>query len=179
MANEAELGGRARISRWRVAGWGTAVILLLLPFVAMQFTSDVNWTVGDFIFAGLMFGAVGLAIELTVRAAPNLFYRAAIICALAATFLTIWVNGAVGMIGSEDNGFNLLFLGVIALALLGAAMSGFRARGMSIAMGIAAFAQLAVSAVGMSSDLRGGILSAFFAGLWLLSASLFREATHE
>jgi len=179
MANEAKIERPPRGSRWRVAGWGTAVLLLLLPFVAMQFTSEVNWTLGDFIFAGLMFGAVGLAVELTVRATANGSYRAAVGFALAAAFLTIWVNGAVGMIGSEENGFNLLFLGVVMIALVGAVFARFQAHGMMIAMGIAALAQLAVSAVGMFSDLRGGIFSALFAGLWLLSAACFRNAADE
>jgi hypothetical protein len=172
MANAVQPGGSA----WRRLGWGSAAFVLLLPFVAMQFTREVAWTVGDFIFAGLMIGVVGLAIELTVRATPNRAYRAAIGFALAASFLTIWINGAVGLIGSEDNPFNRLFLGVILLALLGAALAGFRAGGMALATAAAAAAQLLLSVFGAFTDLRGGILSALFAGLWLMSAALFRRA---
>ena len=40
-------------------------LLMLTPAVAMQFTDEVNWTVGDFIFAALMFGSVGLAVVTT------------------------------------------------------------------------------------------------------------------
>jgi hypothetical protein len=176
MAREAEIGGG---SRWRIFGWGCAVLVLLTPFVAMQVTSEVNWTQGDFIFAALLIGLVGLGFELTVRASRSHAYRGGVAAALVASFLIIWVNGAVGMIGDEGNPYNLLFLGVIAVALMGAALARFRAAGMARAMVIAAIAQSAVALCGMPADLRGGILSACFAGLWLLSATLFRKAARE
>jgi hypothetical protein len=99
--------------------------------------------------------------------------------ALTATILLILVNGAVGMIGSEDNPFNLFFGGVIAVALVGALAARFRPKGMAGAMVAAAIVQVTVAIVGLSSDVRGGILSAMFAGLWLLSAWLFRIAARE
>ena len=176
MTTQAQGKGGPRGSWWRMAGWGMAALVLLLPLVAMRFTDEVNWTVGDFIFAALLIGSVGLAYELTVRASRSWPFRAAIAVALAASFLTIWVNGAVGMIGSEENGYNLLFLGVILLALCGAVVAGFRAGGMALAMAAAAIAQAALGIVGAASDLRGGILATMFAGLWLLSAALFRLA---
>lgn len=43
MANEASTAGTGRHNPWRIVGWGTAAALLLLPLVAMQFTSEVNW----------------------------------------------------------------------------------------------------------------------------------------
>ena len=62
---------------WRVIGWGTAATLLILPAVAMQFTSEVNWTLGDFLIAAMMFAVVGLGIELAVRSGRNPSYRSA------------------------------------------------------------------------------------------------------
>ena len=178
MAN-AEVNGAHRGFPWRIAGWGTAALILLLPLVAMQFTREVNWTVGDFIFAGLLIGCTGLAFELTVRASSNAAYRAAVGVALAAAFLTIWANGAVGMIGDEGNPYNLLFLGVIGLALAGNVAARFRPAGMALAMAVAAIAQLAVAVGGLPTDVRGGILSAMFAGPWLLSAALLRKAARD
>ena len=59
MASEVRnLGGRG--NRWRIAGWALAISALLLPFMAMQFTREVNWTGSDFIFAAVMIGGVGL-----------------------------------------------------------------------------------------------------------------------
>ncbi|HEV2817076.1 MAG TPA: hypothetical protein VGW40_07645 [Allosphingosinicella sp.] len=179
MANGATNSGGRAGSPWRVAGWSIAALLLLLPLVAMRFTAEVNWTVSDFLFAGLMIGIVGVTFELTVRVTASNAARAAIAVALAAAFLTIWANGAVGMIGDEDNPFNLLFFGVIALALAGAIVARFRPAGMALAMAAAAVAQVAIAAIGLSTDPRGGVLSAAFGGLWLLSAALFRKAARE
>lgn len=176
MANEAGNSGGRRGSRWRIAAWGTAALLLLLPLVAMQFTDEVNWTAFDFIFAGALIGGVGAVFELAVRSSANLAYRAGVGAALAAAFLLVWVNGAVGMIGAEDNPLNLLFGGVLFVALIGAILGQFEAAGMVRAMTAAAIAQVAVGALGLSSDVRGAILSMAFAGLWLIAAALFRNA---
>ena len=164
---------------WRSVGWGIAALILLLPLVAMRLTSEVNWTVGDFLFAALLIGVVGISYELTVRVTRNWAHRAAVAAALGATFLTIWANGAVGMIGNEDNPYNLFFFGVIALALAGAVLARFRPRGMALAMSAAAIAQATLGIVGTFSDLRGGLLSTMFAGLWLISAALFWHAAGE
>jgi hypothetical protein len=163
-------------NRWRTLGWGLAAGLILLPLVAMQFTSEVNWTAGDFLFAILMIGSVGLAFELVVRASNNIACHAGAAVALAGAFLTVWVNGAVGMIGSEENSYNLFFLGVIVLALAGSVLARFRTSGMALAMLVAAIAQAAIGLFGMATDLRGGILATGFAVIWLLSAGLFRTA---
>lgn len=168
-------GGR----RWRIAAWGTAALVMLLPLVAMQFTAEVSWTPSDFLFAGVMIGTVGLLFELTVRMSGNLAYRAGVGLALAAAFLIFWANGAVGMIGDEGNPYNLIFYAVIAVALVGSAAARFRARGMALAMLAASIAHLGVALYGMSADLRGGVVSAAFAGLWLLSAGLFRLAARQ
>ena len=179
MANVTGDAIKGRGSRWRMAGWSIAALLLLLPLVAMQFTAEVNWTVGDFFFAGLMIGVVGLAFELAVRMSDSWAYRAGVGCALAASFMIVWAGGAVGMIGDEGNPYNLLFVGVIGLALVGAILTRFRARGLALTMVVAAVAHLVVAAVGMASDLRGGVFSAMFAGLWLLAAALFHNAASE
>ena len=171
-------GGMTRegVNPWRAAGWSIAALLLLAPLAAMRFTDEVSWTGSDFIFAAILIGGVGLAFELAVRTTRNLAYRGGVGVALAAAFLTIWVNGAVGMIGSEDNPYNLLFLGVVVAALAGAIIARFGVGGMAVAMVIAAAAQACLGLGGLSADLRGGILSTAFAALWLLSAGLFRNA---
>lgn len=176
MVNDAAHNGAGRMNPWRLAGWSAAAVLLLAPLVAMQATDQVNWTLFDFVFAAVLIGGVGVTLELTVRMTCNAPYRAGVGIALAAAFLTIWADGAVGMIGSESNPYNLLFLGVVALALGGAIAARFRSAGMAVAMTIAAAAQACLGLVGLSADLRGGILSTGFAALWLLAAALFRKA---
>jgi hypothetical protein len=117
--------------------------------------------------------------ELAARLTGDSWYRAGVGAAVAAAFLIVWATGAVGMIGDEDNPYNLFFFGVIGLALVGAIGARFRAAGMALAMAIAAAAHSGVSVFGMSTDLRGGGVSLVFAGLWLLSAALFRKAACE
>ena len=172
-------GGRGP-NPWRMAGWSIAALLLLLPLVAMQFTREVNWTPFDFALAAVMIGGVGLAFELTVRATRNNAYRGAVAIAIAAAFLLIWIDGAAGIIGDEDNPLNLLYVGVIAIAFGGAAWARFRPRGASRAMLAAAVATIAV---GMVAVVAGGseppgivglvVLNGFFVALFLGSSWLF------
>ncbi len=153
---------------WRIVGWSIPVLLLLLPYVA-----GAPWTASDYVIAAVLFGSVGLAFEFIVRKAGSVTYRLGAALAVIATFLTIWVNGAVGMIGSEDNAYNLLFLGVPLVALVGAVVARFQRTGMAGAMVAAAVAQVALGAGGLAADPRGGFLSMVFGGLWLLAAALF------
>ncbi len=136
MAKNAQGVDGWRGSWFRKAMWSGAAFLLL-PAAAMRFTAEVNWTGSDFVFAAvLLFGSAGI-VELAMRASSSLAYRAGAVVAVGTSFLTIWANAAVGMIGSEDNPYNLWFLGVITLALLGTLVARFRARGMALAMSLA------------------------------------------
>ena len=179
MADRVEDNGGRGWSPWRVAGWSIPVLLLMLPAVAMRFTSEVNWTVSDFIFAALLFGIVGLAFELIVRTSDSLAYRFGAGLAVVGGFLTIWINGAAGMIGSEDNPYNLVFGGVLLIALIGSVLARFRAAGMARTMAVAAIAQVAAGAAGATIDPRGAVFSVGFGALWLLSAALFWNSAQE
>jgi hypothetical protein len=172
-------------SLWRIAGWTFAGLLLLLPLVAMQFTDEVKWDGLDFIFAAVMIGGTGLAFELAVRASASFAYRFGVAVALAAGFLLIWINGAVGIIGDEDNPANLMYGGVLAAALIGAIVARFRPAGMVRAMLVAASAQALIAAIASIGGLGAseppgplGILAlnGFFVLLWLFSAAMFRKA---
>lgn len=171
MSNQVASGGH-----WRIIGWGLAAALLAAPFVAMQFTSEVQWDAADFIFAGVMFGTIGLLFELTVRLSPNGFHRGGVAAALSASFLIVWANAAVGMIGSGDNVFTLLFLGVILIALGGSILSRFRSGGMAATMLAAGVAHAGVAIAALPVDQRGALFSLFLALPWLASAALFRES---
>jgi hypothetical protein len=183
MASEAGMTGGA--NRWRLLGWGLAVALILTPLVAMQFTREVNWTLFDFIFAGVLIGGVGLLFELAVRASGNWAYRGGVSLALATAFLLIWINGAVGIIGDEGGPANLVFHVIILLAITGAIVSGGKAKLMSRAMMVPAVAQALVAvyiaATGIGANKPPGqpglsILIGGFAVMWLGSALLFRKA---
>lgn len=181
---EGDMRPRRQGIPWRPILWSIPIVLLILPAVAMQFTDEVKWSAFDFIFAAIMFGSVGIVVELTVRSSKSIAFRAAVALALAAAFLIIWINGAVGIIGDEDNPANLMFGAVLAVALLGSVAALFRPPGMATAMFATTFAQLAVGAIALAGGLAEGpaapydvIGSTFFlGGMWLVSGILFRKA---
>lgn len=169
----------SRWSRWRIIMWGAAAFLLLLPAIAMQFTGEVAWDETDFIVMGVMLvTACGLC-ELAARASDNGAYRIAAGIAVGTAFLTVWANLAVGMIGSEDNPYNLVFGAVLGVALLGSILVRLETDGMMRVMILTAVAQGAAGAVGLETDTRGAIFSMAFTALWLLSATLFWLAARQ
>jgi len=163
--------------RVRMIAWGGAAALILLPLVAMRFTSEVDWSNADFLFAIGLVGGVGLTFELALRLNANRAYRGSVGIALAAAFLLTWINLAVGIIGNEDNPFNLLYFAVIGVAALGAVAARLQAGGMAVAMAAAAVAQVAVAVIALAGGFGfTGPITIFFAGLWLASAFLFHTA---
>jgi hypothetical protein len=181
-------GGRRGGNKWLTAAWTTATALILLtPLVAMQFTDEVNWTVGDFVFAGAMLLGAGVTYELAARVS-NLAYQAGVVVALGTGVLILWVTGAVGIIGSEDNPGNQLYLAVVLIAIVGAVVTGGRAAGMVWAMAAAAVSTLLAPVIAYLAvaDPRSDVLApevygatGVFSVGWLLSARLFWEATRK
>ena len=82
----------------------TAVLLLLVPLIAMQFTNEVNWTLSDFAAAGVLLLGTGLMCELVMRKVNKLGYRIAICAALLAALFLIWAELAVGIFGTSFGG---------------------------------------------------------------------------
>ncbi|MFP7721443.1 hypothetical protein [Lysobacter sp. A3-1-A15] len=183
-------GNGRRGNRLRGAIWGTAAGLLLLPAVAMQFDgSGVDWDAADFIVMGAMLAAACGTYELAARMSGNRAYRAAVGVSVVAAFLMAWVSLAVGIIGSEDNPLNLMYVGVYAVGFIGALVARYRARGMAVTLLATAAAQGLVAVVAITAGLLGGhgwiealrqlALNGFFATLWLVSAFLFHVAARE
>ena len=168
--------GRRTLNPWRIIGWSTVAALLLAPLVAMQFTSEVNWDETDFIAMGFVLGSLGLALEFMVSRSDSIAYRLGSGVASLAALLLIWANLAVGMIGSEDNAYNLLFGGVLAIALFGSIAARFRPSGMAFGTAVAGVAQIGIAVGGIATDPRGAFFSAVLSGLWLLAAFLFRKS---
>ena len=178
-----------RIWNWlRIAGWGGAVLLLALPSVAMRFTGEVNWDLRDFVVMGALLGGSGLVVELATRDAKSLAYRFGVTLAVAASFLLVWVNLAVGFLGDEGNPANLMFLGIIAIAAGGAVAARGVPAGMAWAMTAAAAAQVLAGALGFAAGwsppgaarLYEVVMgTGLFTALWLGSAGLFVKAARE
>ncbi|CAN5822657.1 hypothetical protein BH23ACT11_BH23ACT11_26560 [soil metagenome] len=162
-------------------------LLLLVPLLAMQFTGEVVWTLFDFVFAGALIFGTGLTYVLVARRIDKIAYRAAVGVALAAAFILVWANGAVGIIGTEANLANLMYIGVLAVGIIGAIIARFRPPGMARALFATALAQALVAVIaviaGLDSPLSPPgeilIINGFFVALFVGSALLFRYAARE
>lgn len=82
----------------------TVTLLLLVPFMAMQFTDEVKWTRLDFVLAGVLLLGTGLMCELVLRKVTKIQYRIAICGAILATLLLVWIELAVGVFGTPFAG---------------------------------------------------------------------------
>jgi hypothetical protein len=162
--------------------------LLLVPFIAMQITDQVVWGLTDFAVAGALLFGTGLMYELVARKGGNIAYRVAVGVALAAALLLVWMNLAVGLIGSENNHANLMYIGVLAVGIIGAFLTRFQPQGMARALFATALAQASVALIALISGMHqypGSsvseilMLNGFFAALFVGSALLFRRATHK
>jgi hypothetical protein len=163
---------RPFLNPWRLAGWGLIATLLSLPAI-LRFP----WTASDFVIMGVLLSTVGLGIEFLVARAGNIFVRLGAIVMVVTGFLTIWVNLAVGMIGSEDNLYNQLFIGNLLLVLVGGIWARLRPAAMVKVALFGAAVQAALALGGLGTDQRGAIFSGVFALFWLFAAALFRAGS--
>ena len=84
---------------WRLALWGGAALLLLLPWVAMRFTNEVDWDASDFAAMGALLAAACAACELAAWAMGRTSLRIVAWGAIALAFLLVWAELAVGLFG--------------------------------------------------------------------------------
>ena len=105
--------------------------ILLLPVLAMPCTDEVVWDLADFAIAGVLLCGAGLTYELAAKKAGHLASRAAVGVAVAAALILVWMNLAVGLIGAEDNPANLMYVGVLAVGIMGAFIARLQPHGMA------------------------------------------------
>ncbi len=150
--------------------------VLLIPLLTAP-----AWNLADFVFAGALIFGTGLTYVLVARKAGNIAYRAAVGVALAAAFLLVWVNAAVGI---TDSDADLMFLWVPAVGIIGAIIARFQPRGMARAMFATALAQALVAVIALIAGIVPAYNSAFevlgitgfYVALFVGSALLFRHA---
>ena len=85
---------RNSIFGWIVAATG---VLLLIPLIAMQFTTEVDWSLGDFVIMGVMLITFASIFVLIARKVTT-GRRAAIGIGLIVAFLWLWAELAVGIL---------------------------------------------------------------------------------
>lgn len=173
--------GPRRIPIWRILGWGGAVVLLLTPLVAMQFTHEVQWTEAEFIIAFAITGIIGALAELNVLITSNRFSRAGGFFAILAGSLVFWSNLGIGMIGNRGDTVNLLFGLVLLIAIIGAWLSSLHRHVLPAAMLAAGTVQCAIGLLGgiWGSDFWGGVFTILLSALWWIAGLLYAiEAKH-
>ncbi len=74
----------------------TVAILLCIPFAAMYFTKEVNWSTLDFVMAGCLLFATGLLLDVVIRK-TTAKKRLLFISIVITMFLLIWIELAVGI----------------------------------------------------------------------------------
>jgi hypothetical protein len=152
--------------------------ILLIPLLAAP-----AWTLADFAVAGTLIFGTGLMYVLVGRKAGNIAYRFALGVALAAAFILVWINLAVGIIGTEDDLANTMYIGVLAVGIIGAIIARFRPHRMARALFATALAQALVAVIalifGLGSSLSLLALNGYFVALFVGSAMLFRHAARE
>ncbi|MEM6335049.1 MAG: hypothetical protein AAF752_00680 [Bacteroidota bacterium] len=113
-------------------------------------------------------------------------YRLALGLAILTAVLLVWVAGAVGIVGASGDQADLMYAGVLALGVVGAAVVRVRARGMAVVLSAIASVQMLTGIVALMAGWVPSYNSAFevlgingfFAVLWAGSAWLFwRVAT--
>lgn len=161
------------------------IAILMIPLIAMQFSGEVDWTLSDFIFAGILIFGTGLTYKLITWKYKDIAFRIAVGFALFSGFFLIWSNLAVGIIGSEDNEFNLLYFLVIAVGIIGAFITRFKPAGLMYTLFSMAALQviIAITAllIGMSEIPGSSVyeiltVNGFFFTLFVVAGLLFRNA---
>lgn len=82
----------------------SSAFLLILPLIAMQFTSEINWSGSDFLIMGILLFGTGILCEFILRMVKTPKQRL-IFCGMAIlAFLLIWAEMAVGIFNSPIAG---------------------------------------------------------------------------
>ena len=159
-------------------------LLLLIPLL-LTLLAIWHWRPGALVLAFvLLVGGAGLSYDLVAKKKlSNKTYAFAVGVALAAVLLLVWMNAAVGGI-LGDNPANMMYFGVLLVALVGAIIARLEPQGMSRTLFATAFAMVLVPAIALilgTPAFANGVaavfgLHALFAILFVGSAMLFRRA---
>jgi len=83
---------------------GCVAVLLLIPFIAMQFTKEVNWDLTDFVVMGALLLITVTGIEIVTREVKSSKLKIWLTIAILLILLLVWAELAVGIFGSPFAG---------------------------------------------------------------------------
>lgn len=81
-----------------------AVILLLIPLIAMQFSNEVAWDIYDFTIMGVLLLSTVSICELVMRKVNSMKNRILICGTVLFIFFLIWAELGVGIFGTPFAG---------------------------------------------------------------------------
>ena len=129
-----------------------------------------------------MFGT-GVLFVLVLRSTASVVLKCALGLAIGEKFMMSWANLAVGLIGAGTNPGKLMYIGVIAILIIGVFASRFNAAGLERAMYATALALVTVTVIALLSGMQDYPQSSvieilgvnlFFITPYVLSGLLFR-----
>lgn len=87
-----------------VALYSIAALLLSVPFFAMFFTDEVNWTFFDFVVAGVLLFSTATVIDFILKKPLSIGWRFTLVAGALLILFLIWAELAVGIFGSPIAG---------------------------------------------------------------------------
>ena len=80
------------------------LILLAIPAIAMQFSTEVNWSLVDFMVMAILLVGTAFMVELIFRKSKSRYSKLFLLLFLLITFVLIWAELAVGLFGTPFAG---------------------------------------------------------------------------
>lgn len=74
--------------------------ILMVPLIAMQFTSEVDWNFGDFLVGFLLLSGFAFSIDLALRKLSKSRYKVPVVIGFLALLALTWAELAVGIFGT-------------------------------------------------------------------------------
>jgi hypothetical protein len=179
------LGDRDKVGTRRVGrvAWSAGSLMFGAALVAKQFVGEPDW-IGTLGQSGALLVGVGVAMDLARGVAGEAAYTAGVCLAVGAALLLGLVNGAVGIIGSEDEAANLMYWVVPLVGIIGSVIARLRPRGMARALAATAVVQALVGAVALVGQMGAPAsgpfelvtINGFFVALFAGAAVLFSRS---
>jgi hypothetical protein len=150
--------------------------VLMIPLWGSFYVDGWNWHWYSFVFLGAVVFSAAFTYQLVAGTVRNRAYRFAVGLAVATAFVLTWMNWIVTL---DANHLNVMYLGVVLIGLVGAAIARLRPAGMAFALGGMAIAQMLVPFIALvlwkTRPTAGGLNSVFIV-LFAISALLFQRA---
>jgi hypothetical protein len=71
---------------------------MLVPYIASQFSDDIDWNLGDVLIGGTLLFGLGMLIQFLMVKFKDSNWRIPVILGVIAIFILIWIELAVGIL---------------------------------------------------------------------------------